>query len=100
MLESLNLQVSELHMTSPSAWRPRQPQMIIVPGRNHFSVIEALGEPEHPLLQRALRCFLSCRRQASPFLSHGEQAGFQSVEQVIERADILRNALLAGLVRI
>lgn len=40
-----------------SAWSDRRPQLMTVPGRNHFSVVEALAEPAHPLFQETLRCF-------------------------------------------
>lgn len=40
-----------------SAWQARQPRMLTVPGRHHFSVIEALAEPGQPLFERTLRYF-------------------------------------------
>lgn len=40
-----------------SAWSDRQPQLMTVAGRNHFSVVEALAEPGHALFNETLGYF-------------------------------------------
>lgn len=40
-----------------SAWSERQPRLMTVAGRNHFSVIEALAEPSHALFKETLGYF-------------------------------------------
>lgn len=37
-----------------SAWSSCQPEVLAVPERNHFSVVEAFAEPAQPLFQRTL----------------------------------------------
>jgi arylformamidase len=44
-------------MRLASAWSSCQPELMAVPQRNHFSVLEAFAEPEQLLFQRTLRYF-------------------------------------------
>jgi hypothetical protein len=41
-----------------SAWRMRQPTLVRVAGRNHFSVVEAFAEPDHLLFRHVLQSLL------------------------------------------
>jgi len=41
-----------------SAWSLRQPKLVRVAGRHHFSVVEALAEPDHPLFRHVLQSLL------------------------------------------